>query len=327
MSTFAQLLEQPSNIQSQPNIELSYRMGGVYALDNPSRDAFAVQVAAKHDFTAEMKLLYLDNGICVPDKAIAVNSDTGKFLGNGVVSSKYRPCQPDDLYSLADHLLSLDDNMSITDVFTVNNMIGLQINKGNWSPTGELADTLQNMILLLTSFDGSKPTSMRTISFRPVCSNAYGGSKKLFSVRHTRNSDIRLKELKRLLTNLTIDMNKTNAGIQSLVHKAMTDGQAREWFNNLLLKGQSKDDLSQKAKTLNENKLSDFERLLHYGKGCEAGKGTRYAAFNALTNYCTHERSTRTHSDQEESVQRWESNLFGSGADFAQTGFNQLVHM
>ena len=274
-----------------------------------------------------MQPVFLQNGTELPNRATAINNNTGELLGGNVVTDGYNPLQPTELYSLANHLLSLDNDMAVTDVVSMNNMIGLQINKGNWSPTGDIADTLLNNILLLTTFDGTKPTSLKTISFRPICSNAYGHAKKMFSIRHTRNSDVRINELKRLLTQVTQEIDKTNDEIQQLVYKSMTNGQATQWFSDLLLKGKDVKDLTTRAKSGIDNKVSDFERLLRTGAGCHAGENTRYSAFNALTNYCTHERTTRVSNGSNEHNVRWESNLFGSSADFAATGFHQLANM
>lgn len=310
--------------------EKQINSGFVMKLVEPTRDTFGVQQLADHDFNATMQPVTLENGLVIPNKRIAVNDNTGELLGNGVVSDGYSPMQPKDLYGLADHLLSLDSSMQITDVVTRSDkhMIGLQINKGSWTPTGEFADRLENNILLFTTFDGTKPTSLKTISFRPVCSNAYGRSKHLFSIRHTSRADDRINMLKRLLSHVTVEIEQTNREIQELVYKSMSNGEATQWFNKLLLNGKDQNSLEGRAKTVHDNKMSDFERLLTRGAGCHAGEGTRYAAFNALTNYCTHERSTRvTGHNGSEQEKRWDSNLFGSSADFAQKGFNQLVNM
>jgi phage/plasmid-like protein (TIGR03299 family) len=304
--------------------------GFVQKLVSPTRDVYQVQQIANHDFKAEMQPVFLDTGLEIPNKRIAVNNRTGLTLGNGVVSDTYSPMQPDDLYGLAEHLLDMDNSMAITDVITRSDshMIGLQINKGSWSPTGEIGDKLENNILLFTTFDGSRPTSLKTISFRPICSNAYGRSKHLFSIRHTSRADEKLAYLRRLLTHVTQEIDQTNHDIQALVAQAMSTSQASSWFSALLLAGKPHLELEGRAKTVHENKLSDFERLLRTGAGHEAGEGTRYAAFNALTNYCTHERATRvTGAKGNQAEIRWDSNFFGSSADFAQAGFNQLVHM
>ena len=136
-----------------------------------------------------------------------------------------------------------------------------------------------------------------------------------------------INELKRLLSQVTVEIDKTNDEIQQLVFQSMDSGQAKQWFNNLLLGNKDIKELTPRAKSGHDNKVSDFERLLNSGKGYEAGRNTRYAAFNALTNYCTHERTTRVSNGSNEANVRWESNIFGSSADFAATGFNQLVNM
>ena len=298
-------------------------------LVNPSRDIAAIQKVAKHDFSVEMKPVNV-NGVEVPGQVIACEAGTEKFLGNKCVSSGYSPLQPDSLYDIAKHILTLDPTIQVTDVVTRSDrhMIGLQLNKGEWSPTGDFADRILNNLVLFTTFDGSKPTSLRTVSFRPSCSNQYVATKHLFSIRHTSKADDRIQLLKRLLNGVTREIEEANAKIQSLVYKSMTNGQATQWFSELLLNGKNKADLEGKAKTIHDNRVSDFQRLLTNGAGCEAGEGTRYAAFNALTNYTTHERSTRvTGQNGDASELRWESNLFGSSADFAQRGVEQLIKM
>ena len=223
----SQLLNQPIksnfNFNNSPQFvgdktEKQTDHGFVMKLVEPTRDTFGVQQLAEHDFNATMQPVTLENGLVIPNKRIAVNDNTGQLLGNGVVSDGYSPMQPNDLYGLADHLLGLDSSMQITDVVTRSDkhMIGLQINKGSWTPTGEFADKLENNILLFTTFDGSKPTSLKTISFRPVCSNAYGRSKHLFNIRHTSRADQRVNLLKQLLSHVTIEIEQTNREIQEL---------------------------------------------------------------------------------------------------------------
>jgi len=311
-----------------PPLTLTHKMGGVYALNEPSRELSTIQTLAGHDFSVDMVPVHLANGTEVPDKRIAVD-DNGSMLGNGIVSNNYMPCQPSELYSLAGHMLGLDDEMTITDVVTSRNknMIGLQLNKGSWSPTGEFGDRLENNLLLLTTFDGTKPTSIRTINFRPKCSNQYAATKQLASIRHTSRSDQRIFELRRLLTVVTQQIEHTNEQIQALVYKAMSKKSASKWFSDLLLSGKDLADMEGRAKTVHDNKLSDFERILRTGAGYEAGENTAYAAFNALTNYCTHERATRSSENTDENEARWDSNLFGSAASFAQSGFDRLVKM
>jgi hypothetical protein len=336
---FAELLEKNVNsdfsgynVEKHAPIELvrPYSQGEFCnQLAKPSRDLAAIQKIAHHDFEVEMKPVKVGDTI-IQGKTIACEKGTEKTLGNGVVSDGYQPLQPSGLYDIANHILSLDESITVTDVVTRSDryMIGLQLNKGEWSPTGDFGDRIKNNMVLFTTFDGSKPTSLRTVSYRPICSNQYAGTKHLFSVRHTRNAPARIAELKRLLTQVNHEIERTNQDIQRLVTLAMTNGQAKDWFSGLLLNGKDYADLEGRAKTVHDNKMSDFERLLRTGEGCEAGEGTRYAAFNALTNYCTHERQTRVtgHNGTAQEL-RWESNLFGTSADFAQRGVQQLVNM
>lgn len=297
-------------------------------LNNPSRDLQTIQTLAKHDFDVIMQPVTVGERR-IPGKVIACKS-TGEFLGNGVVSEGYKPMQPSELYDIANHLLSLDDTMTVTDIVTRSDshMIGLQLNKGSWSPTGEFNDRIENNLVLFTTFDGSKPTSLRTVSFRPFCSNQYAATKHLFAIRHTAQADKRIFILKSLLNGVTREIAEANASIQSLVHKAMSKGQAINWFSKLYLTGDEREKLNGRAKTVHDNRLDVFEYLLSNGAGHEAGENTRYAAFNAVTNYCTHQRATRvTGQNGSEQEIRWESNLFGSSADFAQKAVNQLVTM
>ncbi len=322
MSQFAQLLQQPIN--TTPLITLDPQMGGVFALSEHSRDLDAVQSAANHNFRVKMAPVYVVDGREIPDKYTAINTSDGSFLGGGVVSNIYTPCQPDTLYGLAQHLLDLDQSMTVTDIFTLESMIGLQINKGEWSPTGEYQDRLLDNILLLTGFDGRTSTAMRTSSFRPFCSNQYSGTRKVFNIRNTTNAPLKIEQVKSYLSNVNAEIDKTNSEIQSLVGKAMDSGQASRWFTDLLLKGQSIDDLSKRAATNLHNNVDEFDRLLHKGAGCEAGEGTRYAAFNALTNYCTHSHAPA--NAPTESTAQWRSTTFGAMSVLSGAGFDQLVN-
>ena len=313
---------------TEPQLSKNHWNRFITPLQVPSRDVSAVQSVAKHDFTAELEPIVTASGMPIDNAMICVNKETRKPLGNGVVSSGYGITQPADLYKIASDLIKMNGEIAITDVITRsdNHFIGLQLNLGDWRPTGDSLDTIKNNVTLYTTFDGTKPTGLKTSSFRVVCANTFAMAKIAHSIKHTKNAN--LDELRRLLGIVEKEVTKMNSDIQSLVYKSMTNGQATDWFSQLLLNGKDANELKGRAKTVHDNRISEFENLLRRGAGCEAGEGTRYAAFNALTNYTTHERATRvTGQNGDASELRWESNLFGSSADFAQRGVEQLVKM
>ena len=297
----------------------------------PTRNVWEVQKAAGHDFTAEMKPVFTNiNGqyIAIDDKSICVDAKTQKPLGNGVVGAGYTPTQPDELYQIADDLLKLDDSIMVTDFIKRddNHFMGIQLNTGEWSPTHDSADILQNNITLFTSFDGSKVTGTKTSSFRVVCRNTFAMAKLIHSIKHTKNYKEKLNDLRRLLGINLKEIQATNQKIQRLVDVKMSNGQASQWFESLLLAGKDKPKEG-RGLTVLTNNVNDFERLLLNGAGAESGKGTAYAAWNALTNYTTHERSTRVTEGAKIEDLRFESNLFGTSSVLAQRGFEQLARM
>ncbi|MHC4372383.1 MAG: DUF932 domain-containing protein, partial [Planctomycetota bacterium] len=77
------------------------------------------------------------------------------------------------------------------------------------------------------------------------------------------------------------------------------------------------------------NQISTLIDLLHSGRGVDQPgvKGTGWHAFNALTEFVNHERTTRVKEGRDEAEVRFEAINFGSGNDLMQRGLAILLKM
>ena len=112
--------------------------------------------------------------------------------------------------------------------------------------------------------------------------------------------------------------------MMKMVGKRMNEQDAVNWFKSLFPKPKSP-----RAERKLDNQVLIFIDCLRSGRGSEISgvKGTSYGAFQALTEYINHYRSTRIHNGRDEDEVRYQTIHFGSGNTLTQKGLNTLSEM
>lgn len=139
-----------------------------------------------------------------------------------------------------------------------------------------------------------------------VCSNTMTACLQtgdLLKHRHTKRALINLEAAKELF-----DVQRAQLRVQADIFQAMTrvtlsDDQATAYFREILHEG---------AGTNKEIKVRHVDRLLELyetGRGAHFRRGTLWGAFNAFTEFATHERGRKDTTN----AHRFETNLFGDG--------------
>ena len=150
---------------------------------------------------------------------------------------------------------------------------------------------------------------------RVVCENTlraalHQGMNHAVRVRHVGNIQSKIEEARRLLGISFKYFDTFQEQSQTFVKRSLTREALKAYFETLV--PDPKDVDSSRAKATRTNLL----RLLEVGKGNDlpSVRGTLWGAVNAVAEFVDHERPTRTPKCGSESLKRFESAQFGSGA-------------
>ena len=271
-----------------------------------------------HDFEVEKVNLYTDNGLKIPDY-VAVQSSDGRYLGT--VGRGWEPVQPQAIYDLAQDLMDATEG-SINGVINMfgGSIIGLSFNLAQREYVA--SDPVDLNFVMITSFNGTHGIAGHATSKRLSCLNQCNTSNKLYNLRHTKNVSNRLIVVKNILKYYKNEIKSFDDKMMNLVNTRMSDEESIEWFEKLFPTPKSKN-----GQTVLKKNTEIFADLLVNGRGSEIQgvRHTSYGAFQALTEYINHHKTTRIHNDRDEDEVRFQSIHFGSGNKLAQTGLSTIL--
>jgi hypothetical protein len=168
----------------------------------------------------------------------------------------------------------------------------------------------------------------RAIANRLICLNQVPSSTKLFNLKHTRFVEGRLDVATKMLSYYNKEINSFNINMKQLVDFRMNQDATKHFVNSLYPVPVKKE--TKRSESIRTNQISSLIDLLSNGRGVnEIGglKGTGWHAFNALTEFVNHERTTRVKEGRDEAEVRFEAINFGSGNDLMQRGLGILLEM
>jgi len=243
-------------------------------------------------------------------KAI-VKVDTDTVLN--IATDSYHPIQNKDAFLFMDQLVS-DGKMQFHSAGSFNEgrrvwMLG-KISESNILPD----DITENFILLYNSHDGTSSLKAIFTNIRMACTNAIRmmfnkGTNTGINVRHTMNSSDWQANALNILGAAEVEAKNFKEFATYLTTKTISD----ESFKKIALQ-LIPDPPPEIKNTRAENTRSTLLELFQTGKGTDiAGvKGTAWGAFNAVSEYSNHLKTTRGENG---SVKRLQSTLFGPGSN------------
>lgn len=282
-------------------------------LADPATAAEAMN-AAGLNYTVALHDVRTSDGLEIPQRKAVVRTDSNDVLG--VVGNSYQPVQNHQCFGFLDAVVA-DEQLR----YHTAGALG----KGEkiWMLAklpGEIRvrnseDVTEKFLLLSNSHDGSSSLRVFFTPIRVVCANTLGAAE-----RRGRHQGV------------------------SIVHKGDLRAKVAAAQETLGLAGRFYDDLEEKINELAwhypsrrqldlyfeslypnreeggnrraENVRKELVRLFENGRGqnIDGTRLTTWAAFNAVTEYVDHHRSTRGRSERERASSRLESAWFGSGA-------------
>lgn len=283
-----------------------------------TQDTNLAMNTGNHNFTVIKNNLITDTEIKIPDYVAIINQNTNEYLGT--VGKGWEPVQPHVLYELADELIKSTKG-AINGVFTMygGSVIGILFNLAEREYIS--GDKVELNFLMLTSFNGMYGITGNATTYRIVSDSSCNTSNKVYNLRHTKNVHNRLEVVKNMLKYYQNEIASFDETMTTMVESHMNDNAAVAWFKSLFPTPNS-----ERTENILNNQVNLFVDCLHNGNGSNivGVRGTCYGAFQALTEYINHHRSTRIHNDREEDEVRFQAVHFGSGNQLIQKGLHTI---
>lgn len=187
-------------------------------------------------------------------------------------------------------------------------------------------DVVDKFLLLTTSHDGTKATSMLLTPIRVVCQNtlrmAELNADYLISAKHTENAERKLKSAKDLFLDIERQEKKLEEQFKYLAVKTVSDEQVEAFLYDVLgYKNVGIDDIPTRTK----NTAEKIKELYESGQGSElvGVRGSAWGAYNAVTEYVDHYATVRDEEDN--AFNRVQSMWYGRGNAVKNRAFNAAL--
>jgi phage/plasmid-like protein (TIGR03299 family) len=256
-----------------------------------------------------------------PEHKAVVRESDGSILG--VVKNSYEIIQNEDCFSFMDDMIGSGQAVYETAGSLRNGkVIFLTVKLPDDVMVGD--DNIQKYILMTTSHDGTRSLQVRWTPIRVVCMNtlnaALGGNTKyVHKIKHTKNYRDQIEHTREVLELTDVYYKTMETEFNRLLDTPFSHTQMVD-FTKKLLPASDEEKVSTKTKNNRDKILSLFST----GRGQAAVANTRWAAFNAVTEYVGYESTVQKRGDTTEDEARFNNVIFNSGADLTCKAYNLL---
>lgn len=267
----------------------------------------------------------------VPGKFATVRDLPGggvDVLG-GAVGNTYRPLQNEEHCEILDAIVDYSGaNFESAAAMRGGRDVFVSMKLNDQMLVGGI-DPIDLYLVAFNSHDGSSSFKLAVTPVRVFCSNqqaaVMGDAKSSFTVRHTVNARSIVAEARHALDLTFAYSTEFEAAAERLVNETMTDrafGEIiRKWWPVA-------DDAAKAVVTRNEKKLDKLEELFVAADTNANIRGTRWAAYQAVTEYVDHFAPTNLNGEKSIAAARATRVLTGATAhDVKNYAFQSLLSM
>lgn len=287
----------------------------------------------------KVPLMLADNSqIILPDNVATVREDDNTILG--VVGSKYTVLQNEDALKVFEAVAEKGDAIFETagslfggkKVYISALIDGLiRVGKGD--------DVSKKYLLWANAHDGTAAGSLRLTTVRVVCNNTYTAALREngrhVSIRHTGNAEKMMEEATALLGIANKRFLDMEAAYNEMLKIQVSKEELREYLTKCFKKvapvSTDKQEKTQEedAKEKVARAIPKIEDLFETGNHFPEDAGSLYRAFQSLTEWTNHHRTSKEQARSLNTKQDNELNsiLFGQSADLNQIAFKEAVKM
>jgi phage/plasmid-like protein (TIGR03299 family) len=265
-------------------------------------------------------------GSQVQGKYAVVRLDDEKVLG--VVGESYQIIQNRECFDFLDSIVGEGQAL----YHTAGSLFGgsrifITLKLPEDSVIGD--DKVERYVLLATSHDGSLALTARMTGVRVVCANTLAvalgrGTQQSVTIYHTQNYKDKVAEARRVLGLADLYYRHMETEFNKMLDAALRESDLSRFVNSLFPDTQKAEGGKVKASASTIKKRDRIRELARAGRGNKAVAGTRYAAFQAVTEFVTHERNPNVSPGRDREDVRVNSMLFGSGRELTQRAFDLL---
>lgn len=295
-------------------------------LEEPATAEAAI-AAAGLDYCVELRSLVTDDGLPVPKRKAVVRTDSNQVLG--VVGASYQPIQNHQCFGFLDSVVA-DGQLRYHTAGALGKgeKVWMLAKLPDEIRIKDSEDVTEQYLLLSNSHDGSSSLRVFFTPIRVVCANTLGmaerrGKGQGVSVMHKGDLAAKVGEAQEILGLAKRFYDDLEGRINQLAGIYPNRQQLNQYFESLY------PDSDQGKTRRAENVRAELFRLFENGMGQDIPetKLTAWAAFNAVTEYVDHHRSTRGKSDNERASRRLNSAWFGSGARLKAEAWKRALEM
>jgi phage/plasmid-like protein (TIGR03299 family) len=260
------------------------------------------------------------NGLVLPNqKGLVGITAKGVQVPLSVVGEGYGVLKSETMYRILDGVYQGQGVVDAAGTLRNGSREWVLVKREAWA--AKAGDTVLTYDLWLNRHDGSGCFELHRTNVRVVCANtwklAVSGGNRVFGVRHTRNVGQGIQAALEVLGYVEEAEVKQRRAAQRMAEASFSATEAARAFNALLGIKEGAE-----ISTRTQNQARELNRLFAGGTG-NLGK-TRWDAFNAVTEYVDHARSSRVSEGRSEGEVRFESVLMGSGDALKARAFDLL---
>ncbi|GAB5407307.1 MAG: DUF932 domain-containing protein [Aureliella sp.] len=282
-------------------------------LDHPANAEEAIN-AAGLNFNVSLHSLQTESGIAVPSRQAVIRSDTNAVLG--VVSDSYTPIQNAECFSFLDSLAAHGGvEYHTAGALGRGEKVWMLAKLPGEIRLKESADVTEQYLLLSNSHDGRSALRVFFTPIRVVCANTLGAAERRgrgsgVSIVHKGDVRARADEARELLELASRFYRQTSELANVLASYYPTGLELERYFAQLY------PDREGLTSSRSKNIRTQLMHLFEHGRGQNIPETrlTAWSAFNAVTEFVDHHRSTRGVSVAAKKANRLNSAWFGSGA-------------
>ena len=266
--------------------------------------------------------LVSDDDIEIPGYQAITRSDSNEVLS--IMGKDYRIIDNEDAFEFFDGVV--DTKQAIYDAAGSLNggrkvFIMAKLNDNMFI---DPSDEVERRIMLHTSHDGTASLVMKQVAIQMNCTNAFSfylGKRYIsnqIKIRHTKAAKGKIVQAQKALKLSVGYFDDLNSILKNLRTRPMDTTEMTRFTEKLV-----PDNEDAKNTTRTENIRNQMQ--IAFTRGHNVQGRNRYSALNAVTEYTTHDASTRVRKGETEHDGRFDSNMFGGGARLAQRAFDLLL--
>ena len=256
-------------------------------------EAKAMQTAAGLDWVVEPKQMVLEGtNIVVPNKVANVRNTDNAVLG--VVGSRYKVIQNDEMFSFADLLLDAGAQFETAGSLRGGEVVfaAMEIPSEHIEIAGDNGKT-NSYLVLANGHNGLFPFRALVTPIRVVCMNtlnaALGDAKTSFTIRHTAKVSGKIAEAKRALGITHKVMEEFKVGAEHLILKKMTEKDAIRVITSVFPLSEEE----KQSKKVFSDRAASALAIWKNAENLEGVRETAWGVWNAIGEYLDHGVSYR----------------------------------